>query len=98
MDNSDDFKKRIDSKLDKIQDRLESIDVTLVKQHAALEKHIYRTDLAEKRLELVENELLPLKKHVVRVADFGFLVSKSVVAISILLGIVVSILKLTNRF
>lgn len=44
-------------KLDMINDRLGSIDVTLAKQHESLEHHIKRTDI-------LENELKPLREHV----------------------------------
>lgn len=51
---------RIEGKLDKVDERLSSIDVTLVKQNAELEHHIYRTDLAEKRLDILQSQIEPL--------------------------------------
>lgn len=61
------FGDKIDTKLDKIDDRLSSIDVTLVKQNAELEHHIYRTEIAEQKLELLRIEFKPVKRHVDRV-------------------------------
>lgn len=48
---------KFDLKLSKVEDRLGSIDKTLVKQEAQLAEHIRRT-------ELLEQEIKPIKKHV----------------------------------
>lgn len=48
---------RIEDKIDKISDRLNSIDVTLAKNTVSLEEHIKRTNL-------LEEEVKPIKKHV----------------------------------
>jgi archaellum component FlaC len=55
---------KIEEKLDKVEEKLSSIDVTLAKQAKDLEHHIYRTDLAENNIELLRNEMQPVKKHV----------------------------------
>jgi archaellum component FlaC len=55
---------KVDEKLEKIEERLTSIDITLAKQHEQLAHHIFRTDLAEKHLELLEQEIKPVKNHV----------------------------------
>lgn len=44
-------------KLDKLDDRLDSMDKTLVKQEVNLKEHMRRT-------ALLEDELKPVKKHV----------------------------------
>lgn len=54
---------KIDTKLDKVDERLNSIDVTLVKQESSLEHHIFRTGLAEEQLELLRADIKPLKKR-----------------------------------
>lgn len=51
---------RIADKLDKIDDRLNSIDKTLAAQHVSIEEHIRRTNL-------LENDLKPVKRHVTMV-------------------------------
>jgi len=51
---------RVYNKLDKIEERLGSIDVTLIEQHISLREHIKRTNLLEKKLE-------PVEKHVIMV-------------------------------
>lgn len=48
------------SKLEKIYDRLNSIDTTLAAQHESLKDHIRRT-------EILEQELKPVKVHVIMV-------------------------------
>jgi uncharacterized coiled-coil protein SlyX len=58
---------KVDEKLERIEERLTSIDVTLAKQHEQLAHHIFRTDLAEKHLEILEQEFKPVKKHVIAV-------------------------------
>jgi len=50
----------IENKLDRIDARLNSIDVTLVAQHVSLKDHIRRT-------EILENEVKPIQKHVAMV-------------------------------
>jgi len=44
-------------RIDKIFDKLGSIDVTLAEQHVTLKEHIRRT-------EILENQIEPIKKHV----------------------------------
>jgi len=48
---------KLDTKLDKIVDRLGSVDVTLAQQHESLKTHIRRT-------ELLEEAVAPIEKHV----------------------------------
>lgn len=55
---------KIEEKVDKIEEKISNIDVTLAKQAKDLEHHIYRTDLAESNLELLREEMKPVKKHV----------------------------------
>lgn len=55
---------KIDEKVDRIESKISSIDVTLAKQSKDLEHHIYRTDLAETNIELLRNEIQPVKKHI----------------------------------
>lgn len=48
---------RIEVKLDDLSDHLASIDITLGQQHVSLKEHIRRTNILEK-------ELVPVKRHV----------------------------------
>lgn len=49
--------KTLDTKLDKLDERLDSVDKTLVRQHEQLKYHIQRTNLLEAKFE-------PVEKHV----------------------------------
>lgn len=55
---------KIEAKVDLIEEKISSIDVTLAKQAKDLEHHIYRTELAEQNLDLIRQEMVPVKKHV----------------------------------
>jgi len=55
---------KIEAKVDIIEEKISSIDLTLAKQAKDLEHHIYRTELAEQNLELIRQEMVPVKKHV----------------------------------
>lgn len=66
-----DLNEKILDQLISLDKRLDNVDKTLIKQEANLEKHILRTDIAEKNLDLLRQELVkvdsaiaPIKKHV----------------------------------
>ena len=52
----DDFK-RIEFKIDRIDQRINNIDVTLASQHESLKDHIRRT-------ELLEDQIKPIQKKI----------------------------------
>ena len=81
-----DFLKAIDAKVDKLDERLDDVDKTLIRQHASLEEHIRRTDLLEKKLEPVEDHVKQVQGGVKLI---GFL--------SLGLGVVVTIMKLLGK-
>ena len=56
--------KEIKNDIKEIKENLHAIDKTLVKQEENLKQHMYRTDLAEQRLEHIEDSLEPIKRHV----------------------------------
>jgi uncharacterized protein YdcH (DUF465 family) len=66
---------RIFDKIEKIDDRLNNIDTSLVRQTVSLEEHIRRTNL-------LENEIKPVKRHVIMVES----VFKFIGAISVVIG------------
>ena len=70
MDSSTKFER----KLDKITDKLSSIDVTLAAQHESLKEHMRRTELLERQLE-------PLKEKTASHASVLKFMSVIVVAI-----------------
>lgn len=55
-------------KLDKLDDKLDNVDKTLVKQEINLQEHMRRSDLLEKKQEEIEQEikedLIPINNHI----------------------------------
>lgn len=51
---------KMDEKLDAVVENTTRIDKTLVGQAAQLEHHIYRTDLAEQHIKVLELQIIPL--------------------------------------
>ncbi len=69
-----DEQERLYNTIDKLDTRLDSIDTTLIKQSVSLDEHIRRTNL-------LEDEMKPVKQHVVMVeAVFKILGVVSVIA------------------
>lgn len=56
--------KSVNQKLEKQEYRLDSIDVTLVKQEEQISYHIRRTDLLEDRAENIEKDIKPIQERV----------------------------------
>jgi hypothetical protein len=52
---------RVDEKLDRILEKISSIDVTLIKQHASLAEHIRRTEILEEKIKPIEVHMTELK-------------------------------------
>lgn len=50
-------------KLESLDDRLDSVDKTLVKQEANLGEHMRRTELAEQGISELKTEIKPLQTH-----------------------------------
>jgi hypothetical protein len=55
-----DQQERLEKKIDKVFEKIASIDVTLAKQHVSIDEHIRRTNI-------LENDIRPIKAHVNRV-------------------------------
>lgn len=58
--------KTIRTKADEADKRLDSIDVTLGKQHVSLEEHIKRSERNEKVIEIVKDELKDVQQDIVK--------------------------------
>lgn len=84
--NTNDPTERILDKLDKIDDRLNDIDKTLVKNTASLEEHMRRTDLLEKAQSDLQIQIKPLMNVHTTVITIAKIVG--------FIGIVAGILKL----
>lgn len=66
------------------------IKVILAKQEESLRLHIYRTDLAEKNIELLRNQVKPIEDHV-KYINGGL---KLIGVISLVAGALISVLEL----
>lgn len=71
---------KLDSKLDKIEERLDSVDVRLAKYNSELEFHIARTNQ-------IEDELVPIVKHVEQIRGMAKLVGIAAAFIAFVAGI-----------
>lgn len=58
------FENKIDSKIDKLDSRLDQVEKIQIKQEANLGEHMRRTDVAEKNLGLLWEAFKPVQKHV----------------------------------
>lgn len=66
--------KEIIDKLDRLDERLDAINVTLAKQEVSLSEHIRRTALAEKNISRLDGSIRKINVHVHRVQGvFKFL-------------------------
>lgn len=82
--------KMIMDRLDRLDSHLSGIDKTLVKQEANLEKHMLRTDQNETMIQIIAEDIKPVKKHVTQVEG----ILKFIGLISLILGIALSIIKI----
>lgn len=80
---------RVHEKLDKIDEKLAEINITLVKQEAQLAEHMRRTAQNETLIEKTVDALKPVIKHVNQME--GAL--KLIGIVSLLVGIAVGIFK-----
>lgn len=64
MDTNMDISRRIFDKLDKLDERLDNMDKSLLRQTITLEEHVKRTNL-------LEEEIRPMKKHMLILYAFG---------------------------
>jgi uncharacterized protein (UPF0335 family) len=53
---------RIVQQLDRLDERQDRMDRTLIRQESSLDQHIRRTELAEEAIELLRQEIKPVKK------------------------------------
>lgn len=80
----------IDEKTDRIDARLTNIEKVLIIQEENLKTHMYRTELAEKSIERLYNQLTPVTVHVTQMeAAIKILGVASVVA-----GVTVAVLRI----
>lgn len=59
--------KRLEDKVDKIADDIGEIKVTLARNTTTVEYHVKRSDIADENIQIIRNELGPIKEHVSKV-------------------------------
>lgn len=83
---------RVIAQLDKLDDKLESVDKTLVKQEENLREHMRRTELLEKQHEQLQSEiheeLEPVKAHVNQVKGIAKFLAAAIPIIGAVAGAV----------
>ena len=88
---------KLDSKLEKLDHRVDNIDKTLIKQEASLDKHIYRTEIAEENIEITKKSLRDLRKEMVPVqkhVNYMEGALKGLGILSVLAGLALAVAKL----
>lgn len=73
---------RIYEVLDKISEDISELKITTAKQEENLKEHIRRTELAEENLQMLRQEIEPLKQHVIAING----VLKIIGLISVVIG------------
>ena len=71
---------RVIEKLDKLDERLDSVDKTLIKQESNLSEHMRRTKLLEEKME-------PVESHVRSIHSVMKFLMKALVIFGILAGV-----------
>lgn len=84
---------RIEVKIDRIDDRLGGIDVTLARQSEQLGEHMRRTEAAERNLLHLQTEIKPLAKAHAAWSGVG----KAVTVLATSLGIISAAIRLLGR-
>jgi len=74
---------RIEGKLDKLDERLDSAEKIAIKQEANLEAHMRRSDLLEKS----QGELIEAVKPLLKIYTVAWGITKIVAAIAVVVGI-----------
>lgn len=80
------------SQLDKLDERLDSVDKTLIRQEENLREHMRRTDLLEKQHESLQknmhDELNPIKSHIQQVKGMSKIILIAIPLLASLIGAV----------
>lgn len=84
---------RIYEVLDKISEDISELKITTAKQEENLKEHIRRTELAEENLQMLRQEIEPLKQHVIAING----VLKVIGLISVIIGSGAGLLQITQR-
>lgn len=84
---------QLSQKIDKLDDRLDQIDKILVKQEVNIDSHIQRTRIAEENIQLIRDELKPVKKHVAMVNNTMKVLGVLFSGLVVIAGAIASVVK-----
>lgn len=84
---------KLDSKIDNIRSDIVEIKITSARHDENLKLHMKRSDLAEEGINLLKEELIPIKKHVHGVDS----ILKFIMVGSSFIGAIAGILKLFHK-
>lgn len=90
--------KRIEDKLDKLDSRLDSVDVTLAKQHMTLKEHMRRSVANEENVSMLREDFKPLQKHVAMIEGAFKFLGMTVSAIIGLIGVAAAIYTILDYY
>ena len=90
LDRIDRLDDKLEQKLNKVEDRLDTMDKTLVKQEANLEAHMKRSDL----LEASQGDLKEAVKPILKVYTVAWGITKIVGGIGFVIGMIAGLAKL----
>ncbi len=90
LDRIDRLDDKLEAKLNKVEDRLDTMDKTMIKQESNLEAHMRRSDL----LENSQNDLKEAVKPLLKVYVVAWGITKIVSGLGLVVGILVGISKL----
>lgn len=82
MDND----QKIHDKLDKIIDKVVSLEKTAIKHEETLQHHVYRTDLAEENIKLLRADVEPLKTFQNKLVGASKLIALGTAAAGVIVG------------
>lgn len=85
---------RVDVNHNSTQKQLQDVSVTMVENTESLKLHMYRTELAEARLNIIESDIKPIK-HRLAMAS-GILAGIGIIATAI--GLVASAVQIIEHF
>lgn len=87
MDNGIDINERLLNKIEKMDDKINNVDRTLIRNTASLELHMERTRQNEDMINLLREDMKPIKRHVAMVDGVlrmvGILASLASIAVGV---------------
>lgn len=84
---------RIEAKVDQLDNRIDCVDRTMIKNTASLEEHMRRSDLLEGQMDLLRESITPLIKVHVTIVGIG----KILAAIALVVGVISACLELLAK-